>query len=130
MADAQDLKSWDHKKSCGFESRRRHHSSSIMNNYPPARPRTTPALPKINFSAAFFGGCLLALTVTVSAGEFSGPSIGVMQENDLVVRTDRHYTQGLKFTFLASEHDSNDSSRTARWASTLPGLQMNSEAVR
>ena len=25
MADAQDLKSWDHKKSCGFESRHRHH---------------------------------------------------------------------------------------------------------
>jgi hypothetical protein len=24
MADAQDLKSWDHKKSCGFESRHRH----------------------------------------------------------------------------------------------------------
>src|SRR2546422_764394 len=25
MADAQDLKSWDHKKSCGFKSRHRHH---------------------------------------------------------------------------------------------------------
>src|SRR6266516_2381432 len=24
MADAQDLKSWDHKKSCGFKSRHRH----------------------------------------------------------------------------------------------------------
>ena len=24
MADAQDLKSWDHKKSCGFESHHRH----------------------------------------------------------------------------------------------------------
>jgi hypothetical protein len=24
MADAQDLKSWDYKKSCGFESRHRH----------------------------------------------------------------------------------------------------------
>ena len=24
MADAQDLKSWDLKKSCGFESRHRH----------------------------------------------------------------------------------------------------------
>ena len=25
MADAQDLKSWDPKKSCGFESHHRHH---------------------------------------------------------------------------------------------------------
>jgi hypothetical protein len=25
MADAQDLKSWDRKKSCGFKSRHRHH---------------------------------------------------------------------------------------------------------
>ncbi len=24
MADAQDLKSWDYKKSCGFKSRHRH----------------------------------------------------------------------------------------------------------
>lgn len=28
MADAQDLKSWDRKKSCGFESHHRHHSTS------------------------------------------------------------------------------------------------------
>ena len=26
MADAQDLKSWDHKKSCRFESGHRHHT--------------------------------------------------------------------------------------------------------
>ena len=25
MADAQDLKSWAHKKACGFESHHRHH---------------------------------------------------------------------------------------------------------
>ena len=29
MADAQDLKSWDRKKSCGFESRHRHHTHSM-----------------------------------------------------------------------------------------------------
>jgi hypothetical protein len=27
MADAQDLKSWDPKKSCGFKSRHRHHNN-------------------------------------------------------------------------------------------------------
>ncbi len=30
MADAQDLKSWDHKKSCGFESRHRHQNKEII----------------------------------------------------------------------------------------------------
>jgi hypothetical protein len=29
MADAQDLKSWDCKKSCGFESRLRHQLGNI-----------------------------------------------------------------------------------------------------
>ncbi len=29
MADAQDLKSWDRKKSCGFESHHRHHSACL-----------------------------------------------------------------------------------------------------
>ncbi len=30
MADAQDLKSWDRKKSCGFKSRHRHHCSTQL----------------------------------------------------------------------------------------------------
>ena len=30
MADAQDLKSWDLKKSCGFESHHRHQSKFVL----------------------------------------------------------------------------------------------------
>ena len=29
MADAQDLKSWDRKKSCGFKSRHRHYHLQV-----------------------------------------------------------------------------------------------------
>ena len=32
MADAQDLKSWDLKKSCGFESHHRHHFNKKKQN--------------------------------------------------------------------------------------------------
>ena len=32
MADAQDLKSWVRNRTCGFESRLRHHSSPIFNS--------------------------------------------------------------------------------------------------
>ena len=32
MADAQDLKSWDHKKSCGFESHHRHQYAGMLIN--------------------------------------------------------------------------------------------------
>ena len=32
MADAQDLKSWDHKKSCRFESDHRHHQTNHQLN--------------------------------------------------------------------------------------------------
>src|SRR5947208_996293 len=47
MADAQDLKSWDHKKSCGFKSRHRHqhllllfHTVSPILHHPVPSPRT------------------------------------------------------------------------------------------
>jgi hypothetical protein len=40
MADAQDLKSWDRKKSCGFESHHRHHCFEAV-EHPEVTPSTT-----------------------------------------------------------------------------------------
>ena|SRR5713101_2141056 len=37
MADAQDLKSWDRKTSCGFESRHRHQNAINVNPEPSPR---------------------------------------------------------------------------------------------
>ncbi len=34
MADAQDLKSWDYKKSCGFKSRHRHQTNKYLSTCP------------------------------------------------------------------------------------------------
>jgi lipid A 3-O-deacylase len=47
--------------------------------------------------------CLL-LTWTATAAHFDlGPVLAVQEENDLVVRTDRHYTQGIKFSYLHTD---------------------------
>ena len=62
---------------------------------------------------------LASVSVTVTADDLLGAWIGAMQENDLVVRTDRHYTQGLKLTYLSAE----SSTKYARWADCLPDLQ-------
>ncbi|MBI3415318.1 MAG: lipid A deacylase LpxR family protein [Verrucomicrobia bacterium] len=73
------------------------------------------------------GGALVLLLLTVAsrANELSGPSVSVMQENDLVVRTDRHYTQGLKFTYLHGEAEAGGTNWVSRWTTSLPkwGLQ-------
>jgi hypothetical protein len=34
-----------------------------------------------------------------------GPVFGVIEENDLIVKTDRHYTQGLKFSYMQADND-------------------------
>ena len=65
-----------------------------------------------------------------TSNELFGPSISVLQENDLVVRTDRHYTQGLKFTYLSREADAGDSTWAARWADALPDFGLRAEAAR
>ncbi|MBI5774868.1 MAG: lipid A deacylase LpxR family protein [Verrucomicrobia bacterium] len=87
-------------------------------------------------SSCFKQFCCSALAIAFAAvsalaGDgFAGSSVGVMQENDLVVRTDRHYTQGLKFTFFATEHDPNDASWVSRWAGALPALPLGAAATR
>lgn len=39
------------------------------------------------------------------ASDLLGPAFNLVVENDMVVRTDRHYTHGTKFTYLGSEVD-------------------------
>lgn len=48
---------------------------------------------------------LLAVTASAAAStnDLLGPAFHLIAENDMVVRTDRHYTHGTKFTLLGSE---------------------------
>ncbi len=69
-------------------------------------------------------------TEPLSADDRSGPWVAIMQENDLVVRTDRHYTQGLKIAFLAGEQSAEEAGWIARGADLLPSLGMKPEAYR
>lgn len=82
------------------------------------------------FRLAIGFSTLLTTTPSLHANESSGPSISFMQENDLVVRTDRHYTQGLKFTYLSGEAASCDSRWISRWAEALPDWGLRSSAAR
>ncbi|HWQ91964.1 MAG TPA: lipid A deacylase LpxR family protein [Clostridia bacterium] len=57
--------------------------------------------------------CLALLVAGSSASAASdleqaaplGPVFAVLEENDLIVDTDRHYTQGIKFSFLFADDD-------------------------
>ena len=71
-----------------------------------------------------------AATEPLSADDLSGPWAAIMQENDLVVRTDRHYTQGLKIAYLAGERAPEDAGWIARGADLLPSLGIKPEAYR
>ncbi len=74
---------------------------------------------------------LLALMAgPLRADELAGPSVAIMQENDLVVRTDRHYTQGLKVVFLARESAADGAGWVARLADVSPSLGLKAEAYR
>jgi lipid A 3-O-deacylase len=65
-----------------------------------------------------------------SKSDLAGPSFLITQENDLVVRTDRHYTQGLKFHLLAREHEVDEEHWTVPLARYLPNANMNLETAR
>lgn len=53
----------------------------------------------------FAGVVLLGAVATARAAEpeLLGPAFNLVAENDMVVRTDRHYTHGTKFTLFGSE---------------------------
>ena len=61
--------------------------------------------------ALWVGGCLgLGLSAsgadaeTLPVSNLRGPALTLTEENDWIAGTDRHYTQGLRFTYLGSEH--------------------------
>lgn len=80
--------------------------------------------------ALTFAALLVCGTEPLWAEELSGPWVAIMQENDLVVRTDRHYTQGLKIAYLARERAPEDAGWMARWADCLPPLGVKPESYR
>ena len=104
-------------------------------------PRSIPASNQVHFNhnrsqsnratkALAFAALLVCGTGPLWAGELSGPWVAIMQENDLVVRTDRHYTQGLKIGYLARERAPEDAGWLARWTDCLPPLGVKPEAYR
>ncbi|MDB6124656.1 MAG: hypothetical protein JWQ71_3649 [Pedosphaera sp.] len=51
-------------------------------------------------------GCLLCSPIHCFSQSFDqGPVFSVIEENDLIVRTDRHYTQGIKLSYLSADND-------------------------
>jgi lipid A 3-O-deacylase len=73
---------------------------------------------------------LAAIAPATAAPRLLGPALTLLQENDLVVETDRHYTQGLKLVYLAGEADAAEDILTARAARALPVGNVNLEAAR
>lgn len=58
------------------------------------------------YAAVFLAGLpSLAPAADDPASDLLGPAFNMVVENDMVVRTDRHYTHGTKFTYLGSEVD-------------------------
>jgi hypothetical protein len=83
--------------------------------------------------------CLALASATLSAAEpvptdLLGPAFHLVAENDMVVRTDRHYTHGTKFTLLGSEAavaDAPAGFHFPRWlADHTPDLGARPAAVR
>ena len=70
---------------------------------------------------------LLAPFALCAAGQ--GPVFTITEENDLFYDTDRHYTQGLKFTYMFGEEAAPDFAM--RWATNLPsfGYEVQSATV-
>lgn len=83
------------------------------------------------FSACCALACVLVSNPSArGADALSGPSVTLVEENDTVVRTDRHYTQGLKLTYAASEQSADSEGRVARLGCWLPQTGFEPEAVR
>ncbi len=68
------------------------------------------------FLPIYFGSALLFFSLLTRASSFDtnqGPAFTVIEENDLVVDTDRHYTQGIKLSYIHSEN------HVPHWLETL-----------
>lgn len=69
--------------------------------FPASRRGAAKLLPDLCRAGLFLLG-----TVAIACAaepELLGPAFNLVAENDMVVRTDRHYTHGTKFTLLGSE---------------------------
>lgn len=69
------------------------------------------------------GVAVLGILAGFPAGiraESQGPVITITEENDLFLNTDRHYTQGLKFTYMFG--DDQTPAFAMRWATNLPAF--------
>ena len=73
-----------------------------------ARPRSAkPTSTTARFLALLSLACLAAGGAPPASAQLiatnQGRVLSVLEENDLVVRTDRHYTQGIKLSYLESD---------------------------
>jgi hypothetical protein len=59
-------------------------------------------------------------SIRVSAPPLAGPKLHIVEENDWIVDTDRHYTQGLRLTYLLGEQLARNHTRLNRVALALP----------
>ena len=55
----------------------------------------------LRLAVLLFGGC--AFSSNCAEHDLFGPAFNLVAENDMVVRTDRHYTHGTKLTLLGGE---------------------------
>jgi hypothetical protein len=72
--------------------------------------------------------CLLSANRTFAQSFDQGAVLTMVEENDLVVDTDRHYTQGIKFSFLTGDNHLPD--WAANFLDWLPSLGLNTDARR
>src|SRR5207249_2047305 len=75
------------------------------------------------FCRAAIGGIFLAPSFASAQSYDQGPVFSAIEENDLVVKTDRHYTQGIKLSYLQRDGDlPNFLDRFSKWVPT-PGFE-------
>ncbi|MCF7669426.1 MAG: lipid A deacylase LpxR family protein [Verrucomicrobia bacterium] len=82
------------------------------------------------FAAGLFSQVIFVRGDEGGVEDLNGPVFVIIEENDLVVDTDRHYTQGAKLTFLAGEESATDLVWEAKLSEFLPSLAMTPESVR
>ena len=70
-------------------------------------PSPGKSAPSVRRAVALQFACLLIVGASPASAQLiatnQGGVLSVLEENDLVVRTDRHYTQGIKLSFLQAD---------------------------
>ena len=74
-------------------------------------------------------GCMLCRVISSPAQTFNqGPVFSAIEENDLLVKTDRHYTQGIKLSYLGA--DNRVPVSVSNFSSKIPALKFDVHALR